>query len=122
MPELKVINLKDVKGERRDRPRMSWVLVSEKTVGAQNLAMGVNETYPGGMVPEHKHDKEEVNRHRLIPRPFAGLKPAASSAVNGNCRLSGPGATGRSLTCSHFGTLRRAPVQRAAQTLRLNLF
>ena len=21
--------------------------------------MGVNETYPGGMVPEHKHDNEE---------------------------------------------------------------
>ena len=59
MSELKVINIKDVKGERRDPPRMSWVLVSEKTVGAQNLAMGVNETYPGGMVPEHKHDKEE---------------------------------------------------------------
>ncbi|MCK7514030.1 MAG: cupin domain-containing protein [Desulfobacterales bacterium] len=31
----------------------------EKTVGAKNLAMGVNETYPGGMVPEHKHDHEE---------------------------------------------------------------
>src|SRR5512137_1832283 len=59
MAELKVVNIKDVKGERRDPPRMSWVLVSEKTVGAQNLAMGVNETYPGGMVPEHKHEKEE---------------------------------------------------------------
>lgn len=59
MPELKVINIKDVKGERRDPPRVSWILVSEKTVGAQNLAMGVNETYPGGMVPEHIHDNEE---------------------------------------------------------------
>jgi len=38
---------------------MSWILVSEKTVGSQNLAVGVNETYPGGMVPEHKHDNEE---------------------------------------------------------------
>ena len=56
MSELKVIHVKDVKGERRDPPRMSWILVSEKTVGAQNLAMGINETYPGGMVPEHKHD------------------------------------------------------------------
>ena len=59
MSELKVVHIKDVKGERRDPPRMSWILVSEKTVGSQNLAMGVNETYPGGMVPEHRHDNEE---------------------------------------------------------------
>jgi putative monooxygenase len=59
MPELKVINIKDVPGERRDPPRTSWILVSEKTVGSQNLAMGVNETQPGSMVPEHRHDKEE---------------------------------------------------------------
>ncbi len=59
MSEVKVINIKDVTGERRDPPRTSWILVSEKTVGAKNLAMGVNETDPGGMVPEHKHDKEE---------------------------------------------------------------
>ena len=57
MSELKVVHIKDVKGERREPPRVSWILVSEKTVGAQNLAMGVNETYPGGMVPEHKHDE-----------------------------------------------------------------
>lgn len=59
MAGLKVVNIKDVKAERRDPPRASWILVSEKTVGAQNLAMGVNETFPGGMVPEHKHDTEE---------------------------------------------------------------
>ncbi len=59
MSELKVVHIKDVKGEHRDPPRTSWILVSEKTVGSQNLAMGVNETYPGGMVPEHKHDQEE---------------------------------------------------------------
>lgn len=59
MPELKVINMKDVPGERRDPPRTSWILISEKTVGAKNLAMGVNETDPGAMVPEHVHEKEE---------------------------------------------------------------
>ena len=59
MAKVKVINIKDVPGERRDPPRTSWILVSEKTVGAKNLAMGVNETDPGGMVPEHKHDIEE---------------------------------------------------------------
>lgn len=59
MSGLKVVNIKDVKGERRDPPRTSWILVSEKTVGSKNLAMGVNETLPGGMVPEHKHETEE---------------------------------------------------------------
>ena len=59
MSGLKVVHIKDVRGERRDPPRTSWILVSEKTVGSQNLAMGVNETWPGGMVPEHKHETEE---------------------------------------------------------------
>lgn len=59
MSELKVVHIKDVKGNQPDPVRMSWLLVSEKTVGAQNLSMGVNETYPGGMVPEHTHEKEE---------------------------------------------------------------
>jgi putative monooxygenase len=59
MSEPKVVYIKDVKGERRDPPRTSWILVSEKTVGAQNVAMGVNETDPGSMVPEHLHEKEE---------------------------------------------------------------
>lgn len=60
--ELKVVNIKDVKGTQPDPVRMSWLLVSEKTVDSQNLSMGINETYPGGMVPEHKHDtEEEVN-------------------------------------------------------------
>jgi mannose-6-phosphate isomerase-like protein (cupin superfamily) len=56
---LKVVNIKNVQGERREPPRTSWILISEKTVGAKNLAMGVNKTHPGGMVPEHKHDTEE---------------------------------------------------------------
>jgi mannose-6-phosphate isomerase-like protein (cupin superfamily) len=28
-------------------------------VGSQNLAMGVNETYHGSMVPDHVHESEE---------------------------------------------------------------
>lgn len=60
MSELKVVNINDVECiNRTDFPRKSWILISEKTVGAQNLAMGVNETLPGSMVPEHKHEKEE---------------------------------------------------------------
>jgi mannose-6-phosphate isomerase-like protein (cupin superfamily) len=62
MAKVKVIDIKCVPGERKDpssAPRTSWILVSEKTVGSKNLAMGVNETDPGSMVPEHKHDTEE---------------------------------------------------------------
>lgn len=55
---LKVVNVKDVEAICREG-RTSWILVSEKTVGAQNLAMGVNETHVGGSVPRHKHEKEE---------------------------------------------------------------
>jgi len=55
---LKVVNVKDVEAIYREG-RTSWILVSEKTVGAQNLAMGVNETHVGGSVPRHKHEKEE---------------------------------------------------------------
>ena len=46
MSKVKVVHIKDVKGERREPPRTSWILVSEKTVGSKNIAMGVNETYP----------------------------------------------------------------------------
>jgi mannose-6-phosphate isomerase-like protein (cupin superfamily) len=59
MSTVKVVDIKNVHGERKDPPRTSWILVSEKTVGSKNLAVGVNETEPGSMVPEHKHDTEE---------------------------------------------------------------
>ena len=59
MSGLKVVTLRNVKGERREPPRTSWILVTEKTVGSQNLAVGYNKTHPGGMVPEHKHEHEE---------------------------------------------------------------
>ncbi len=59
MSQAIAVHIKDVPGVRRDPPRVSWILVSEKTVGAQNLAVGINETAPGSMVPEHTHDAEE---------------------------------------------------------------
>ena len=59
MSKVKVIHLEDVKGIKREPPRTSWILISEKTVGSKNIAMGVNETYPGSMVPEYKHETEE---------------------------------------------------------------
>jgi mannose-6-phosphate isomerase-like protein (cupin superfamily) len=59
MSKLKVVDVNELPGERREPPRTSWILVSEKTVGSQNLAMGLNKTHPGGEVPLHKHDSEE---------------------------------------------------------------
>jgi putative monooxygenase len=54
------VDINNVEGELKGPPaRKSWILVSEKTCGARNLAMGVNETPPGGAVPEHKHENEE---------------------------------------------------------------
>jgi putative monooxygenase len=93
MSELKVINIKDVKGERREPPRMSWVLVSEKTVGSQNLAMGVNETYPGGMVPEHKHDKEEEVMFFLAGRGIFVTEDKEIPLEPGVCIYNPPGRT-----------------------------
>jgi putative monooxygenase len=59
MAGLKVVDISKVEPERRVPPRASWLLVSEKTTGAKNLALGVNETEPGSMVPEHVHESEE---------------------------------------------------------------
>lgn len=59
MSGLKWVDIANVEGVYRDPPRTSWILVSEQTTGSQNLAMGVNETQVGSMVPKHKHDTEE---------------------------------------------------------------
>ena len=56
MADLVFVDEKNVEGIYREPPRTSRILVSETTCGSKNLAMGVNETHVGGMVPEHKHD------------------------------------------------------------------
>jgi putative monooxygenase len=53
------INIKDVDEIRKDENRTSWEIISGRTVGSRNISVGLNETYPGRMVPEHKHDNEE---------------------------------------------------------------
>ena len=58
MSGLKKVDINQVEPIFREG-RTSWIVISEQTVGAQNLAMGVNETHVGGMVPKHKHDSEE---------------------------------------------------------------
>ncbi|MCL1809410.1 MAG: cupin domain-containing protein [Clostridiales bacterium] len=59
MAGLKWVDISKMEGEYREPPRTSWILVSEKMCGSQNLAMGVNETHVGGQVPPHKHETEE---------------------------------------------------------------
>ena len=70
---------------------MSWILVSEKTVGAQNLAVGVNETYPGGMVPEHIHEREEEVRLFLAGRGVFLTEGREIPLEPGVCTYNSPG-------------------------------
>jgi mannose-6-phosphate isomerase-like protein (cupin superfamily) len=58
MSELKWVDLEKIEGEDKGG-RTSWIMVSEKTVGSQNLAVGMNETHVGGKVPQHMHNTEE---------------------------------------------------------------
>lgn len=45
---------------RRDPPRTSKILLTEMSVGATSLAMGVNYTDVGSMIPDGVHDKDEA--------------------------------------------------------------
>jgi putative monooxygenase len=58
MSGLKWVDVANIEGDDKGG-RTSWILVSEKTVGSQNLGIGLNETHVGGMVPKHKHETEE---------------------------------------------------------------
>jgi mannose-6-phosphate isomerase-like protein (cupin superfamily) len=43
MSGLKWVDIENIEGNFKEPPRTSWILVSEKTVGAKNLAMGEEE-------------------------------------------------------------------------------
>jgi putative monooxygenase len=62
MAEPKLIVLEsEVAGTRREPPRVSKILISEHTVGAKQISMGINITEPGSEIPVHKHtDQEEA--------------------------------------------------------------
>ena len=91
MSGLKWVDIKNVEGQLREPPRKSWILVSEATCGAQNLAMGVNETYPGGMVPEHKHEKEEEVMYFLSGKGKFITKDQEIDLHEGICVYNPPG-------------------------------
>ena len=56
-----VIYEKDVEGTLKTQPwvRLSKVLISEHTVGAKQISMGINISQPGSGIPNHKHDHSE---------------------------------------------------------------
>jgi len=91
MSELKVVHIKEVKAEFREPPRRSWILVSERTVGSKNIAMGVNETYPGSMVPEHVHDNEEEIMFFLSGRGIFVTEGKEIPVEAGVCVYNPPG-------------------------------
>lgn len=93
MERTKVVDIKDVKGVHQDPPRTSWMLVSEQTVGAKNLSVGVNETHPGGRVPEHKHDTEEEVMLFLSGKGKFITKEKEIDVGPGICVYSPPGET-----------------------------
>ncbi len=57
-----VVNEKDVQGTIKTTggwERESKLLISEHTVGAKQLSMGVNVSQPGSGIPTHSHATEE---------------------------------------------------------------
>lgn len=54
-----VVHESEVAGERREPPRVSKILISEHTVGATRISMGVNTTEVGSCIPVHCHENEE---------------------------------------------------------------
>lgn len=54
-----IVKLTDVEGVKKDPPRVSRLLLSEKNAGLQNVSMGVNVCEAGSMIPEHSHQGEE---------------------------------------------------------------
>lgn len=67
-----IVKVSEVEGTKKDPPRVSRLLLSEKNVGAKNVSLGLNVTEVGSMIPDHKHeDSEEVmyivsGRARLV--------------------------------------------------------
>ncbi len=53
------VNESEVKPIRRDPPRTSKILLTEKSVGSRNMSMGVNYTDVGSMIPSAIHDKQD---------------------------------------------------------------
>jgi len=59
MSPKRIITEDEVQGVAKVPPRISKVLISEVTTGAQGISMGVALVAPGSRIPDHAHDNEE---------------------------------------------------------------
>jgi mannose-6-phosphate isomerase-like protein (cupin superfamily) len=57
---MKMIKLKDVEGDKFPAGRWTRVLTGEKGLPTKGFMMGHVTIFPGGKVPEHDHEQEEV--------------------------------------------------------------
>lgn len=59
---MKIVNFKkDIKGEKFPAGRLTKIIVGPgSTLIANNFVQGYVTIFPGGSVPEHKHNEEEV--------------------------------------------------------------
>jgi len=53
------VNESEVEPIRRDPPRTSKILLTEKSVGSRSISMGVNYTDVGSMILNATHDKQD---------------------------------------------------------------
>jgi putative monooxygenase len=53
------VNESEVQPIRKDPPRTSKILLSEHTVGARSMSMGVNYTDVGSMIPDGVHENQD---------------------------------------------------------------
>ncbi len=61
MANVPFVRAADVKGEFRDPPRTSKLLLAPKFGGVEKVSMGMNITEVGSMIPDHVHEcSEEV--------------------------------------------------------------
>jgi putative monooxygenase len=53
------VNESEVQPIRKDPPRTSKILLTEHTVGARSMSMGVNYTDVGSMIPDGVHENQD---------------------------------------------------------------
>ena len=53
------VNESEVEPIRRDPPRTSKILLTEKSVSSRSISMGVNYTDVGSMIPNVTQDKQD---------------------------------------------------------------
>jgi len=63
-----VVDERSVEGVKKDPPRTSKLLLSERSVGATGFSMGQNVTEVGSRIPEHAHEGVEEGMYLVSGR------------------------------------------------------